>query len=137
MKTAQFLKKFAREYYKTNNARQSAINAGWLASTAQARCTTLLSNVVVLDELKRMEQEAKEKFELSEEKIVRELMKIGFANTKDFMNYGATGEITFTPLNELSDDQSAAISEVTNSKKYDKDGNQLGVDVKLKMNDKL
>ena len=137
MKTEQFLIKFAREYYKTNNATQSAIAAGWSATTSHARCHSLLENVVVKSEIKKMENKARENFELNEQKVIEELMKIGFANVSDFLSYDETGEIKYKASSELTGNQTAAIQEITNSKKFDKDGNQLGVDVKLKMNDKL
>lgn len=128
---------FAREFYKSGNAVQSAVSAGWSYATAVSRAHELRERVGIQNKIREMEQKAKENFDLSEEKIVRELMKVGFSNIKDFMDYGSTGEIIFTPLNELSRDQAAAISEVSNSKKFDKDGKELGVDVRLKMNDKL
>jgi len=137
IKTKQFLIKFAREFYKTNNAKQSAIKAGWSEKTAHGRCHTLIENDVVKQELERMEQKAREHFELSEQRVLDELMNIGFANVQDFLNYTSTGEVVFTPLDQLERERAAAINGISVTTKFDRDGNQLGVDSQLKMNDKL
>tara|TARA_R110002020_G_scaffold186872_3_gene384979 strand:- start:4 stop:570 length:567 start_codon:yes stop_codon:yes gene_type:complete len=128
---------FAREYYNTRNAVQSAIKAGWSENTANACSYKLLENIGIQNKIREMEEKAKENFELSEERVISELMKIGFANVSDYLDYDETGEIKYKASSELSRNETAAIQEITNSKKFDKDGNQLGVDVKLKMNDKL
>ncbi len=137
IKTKQFLLKFAREFYKTNNAKQSAIKAGWSEKTSHGRCHTLIENDVVKKELEKMEKKARDHFELSEKRVLDELMKVGFANLQDFITYSETGEVTFTPSNELSRDQLAAVSEIRNSKKFDNRGEHIGTDVNIKMNDKL
>ena len=79
----EFQFKFAREYYKTNNAEQSAIAAGWTPITARSKSHELPSLVGVQKHLKEMEEKARKKFDLSEEKIVSELMKVGFANMQE------------------------------------------------------
>lgn len=128
---------FAREYYKTNNALQSAIKAGWTKSTAISRAHKLLDKVGIKNKIRKLEEKAKEKFEISEERIMNELVKTGFANVQDFMTWTEKGEVVFKPSTELSRDTAAAISGISVSTKFDKDGNQLGVDAQLKMNDKL
>ena len=84
-----------------------------------------------------MEEKAKQHFDLSEKRVIDELMKVGFANVQDFMKYTETGEVTFIPSHELTRDQLAAVSEIKNSKKFDTGGKHIGTDVNIKMNDKL
>ena len=85
---------FARQYYKTRNAVQSAIAAGWSKQTAISRAHMLVENVGIQNKIRKMEEKAKQHFELSEKRVIEELMKIGFANVQDFMKYTETGEVT-------------------------------------------
>ena len=128
---------FVREYCSTRNAVQSAMKAGWSENTANSRAHKLLENDGIQKKIREMEQKTKENFDISEERIINELIKVGFANVDDYMNFDETGEIQFTPSKDLTRNQTAAIQEITNSKKFDNTGKQIGVDVKMKMNDKM
>ncbi len=105
-------KRFVAEYLIDLNATQAAIRAGYSAKTAQQQGSRLLSNVVVQEELSRQQSKVAERLEISKERIVDELAKIGFANMLDYMRAGLDGD-PYLDFSGLTRDQAAALSEVT------------------------
>ncbi|MGR9076247.1 terminase small subunit [Rhizobium leguminosarum] len=105
-------KRFVAEYLIDLNATQAAIRAGYSAKTAQQQGSRLLSNVVVQEELARQQSKVAERLEITKERIVDELAKIGFANMLDYMRAGPDGD-PYLDFSGLTRDQAAALSEVT------------------------
>jgi len=105
-------KRFVAEYLIDLNATQAAIRAGYSAKTAQQQGSRLLSNVVVQEELSRQQSKVAQRLEITKERIVDELAKIGFANMLDYMRAGPDGD-PYLDFSGLTRDQAAALSEVT------------------------
>ncbi|MBX5190139.1 terminase small subunit [Rhizobium sp. NZLR3b] len=105
-------KRFVAEYLIDLNATQAAIRAGYSAKTAQQQGSRLLLNVVVQEELSRQQNKVAERLEITKERIVDELAKIGFANMLDYMRAGPDGD-PHLDFSGLTRDQAAALSEVT------------------------
>lgn len=105
-------KRFVSEYLTDLNATQAAIRAGYSAKTAQQQGSRLLSNVVVQEELSRQQSKVAERLEITKERIVDELAKIGFSNMQDYMRAGPEGD-PYLDFSGLTRDQAAALSEVT------------------------
>ena len=104
--------------YVTNgeNGKQAAIEAGYSERSAHVTGSQLLKrpNVVEAIELQqqRIAGRLQAKHDVTLDRVVSELAKIGFANMADYMVVGADG---LPRLNwaRLTRDQQAAISEVT------------------------
>ncbi|MXN46068.1 terminase small subunit [Shinella kummerowiae] len=105
-------KRFVSEYVIDLNATQAAIRAGYSAKTAQQQGSRLLLNVVVQEELSRQQSKVAERLEITKERIVDELAKIGFSNMLDYMRAGPDGD-PYLDFSGLTRDQAAALSEVT------------------------
>ncbi|MCW0014896.1 terminase small subunit [Rhizobium sp. BT-226] len=103
--------RFVAEYLIDLNATQAAIRAGYSAKTAQQQGSRLLLNVVVQEELSRQQSKVAERLEITKERIVDELAKIGFANMLDYMRAGHDGD-PYLDFSGLTRDQAAALSEV-------------------------
>lgn len=105
-------KRFVSEYLIDLNATQAAIRAGYSAKTAQQQGSRLLSNVVVQEELSKQQSKVAERLEITKDRIVDELAKIGFSNMLDYMRAGPDGD-PYLDFSGLTRDQAAALSEVT------------------------
>ncbi len=104
--------RFVQEYLIDLNATQAAIRAGYSAKTATVQASRLLTNVNVQSELSKKQSKIADRFEITQERIVDELAKIGFANMLDYMRAGPDGD-PHLDFSQLTRDQAAALSEVT------------------------
>ncbi|NTF54409.1 terminase small subunit [Agrobacterium rhizogenes] len=104
--------RFVQEYLIDLNATQAAIRAGYSAKTATVQASRLLTNVNVQAELSKKQSKIAERFEITKERIIDELAKIGFANMLDYMRAGPDGD-PHLDFSRLTRDQAAALSEVT------------------------
>ncbi|WP_259666678.1 terminase small subunit [Rhizobium bangladeshense] len=104
--------RFVAEYLVDLNATQAAIRAGYSRTTAQQQGSRLLLNVVVKAAIAERQEKVAAKLEITQEMIVAELAKIGFANMLDYVSIGADGD-PFVSLGGMTRDQAAAVAEVT------------------------
>jgi phage terminase small subunit len=88
------LEAFAQAYMTNGfNKCKAAITAGYAAKTAQARSSEIFKHPYVVKRLKEMKEEARKKFEVSHEKILKELAAVGFSDIGKFLeeNNDVTG----------------------------------------------
>ncbi|WP_116654411.1 terminase small subunit [Pelagibacterium sediminicola] len=104
--------RFVDEYLIDLNATQAAIRAGYSAKTAEQQASRLLRNVKVRAAVETGQAKAAQKLEVTKERIVEELAKIGFSNMQDYMRAGPDGD-PYLDFSELTRDQAAALGEVT------------------------
>lgn len=104
--------KFVLEYQVDQVATQAAIRAGYSAATAHVQGSRLLSNVKVREAIAKAQAKAAGKVEVTVERIVGELAKIGFANMQDYMRATENGD-PYLDFSKLTRDQAAALAEVT------------------------
>jgi phage terminase small subunit len=104
--------RFVEEYLIDLNATQAAIRAGYSEATAAEQGSRLLSNVKISDAVSEGRRKLSERTEITQERVLKELGKIGFANMDDYIRVGIDGD-AFVDLSELDRDKAAAISEVT------------------------
>lgn len=104
--------RFVEEYLVDLNATQAAIRAGYSEKTAQAQSSRMLTNVIVAKAIAEQQAKRSERTEVTQDSVVQELAKIGFANMKDYMRVGADGD-PYLDFSELTRDQAAALIEVT------------------------
>ncbi|HEY5209910.1 MAG TPA: terminase small subunit [Stellaceae bacterium] len=103
---------FAREYRIDGNGRQAAIRAGYSANTAALAAQRLLKRADVQAELKRLDRLRAGRMRLSNQRLVKELVRIAFSDIRNYSEWGPDG-VTLRPYAQLSDDDAAAIAEVT------------------------
>jgi phage terminase small subunit len=138
-------KRFVSEYLIDLNATQAAIRTGYSARTAQEQGSRLLSNAMVQAALAERQRKLAAKFELTQERVVAELVKIGFSDIRKIINWrsnvtsmvedeetgesrmAVTNEVQLIGSHEIDDDTAAAISEISQT---DKGG------LKVKLHDK-
>jgi phage terminase small subunit len=112
---------FVREYLIDLNATQAAIRAGYSARTAQEQGSRLLSNAMVAEAVKAAQDARAERTEITADRVLTELAKIGFADIRRI--FTQTGAL-LTP-GDMEDDAAATISsiEVVEKPRRDADGN--------------
>jgi phage terminase small subunit len=123
-------KLFVAEYLTNFNATKAAIAAGYAPKAAHVTGCLLLKN----DKVQRLIQEAMndraERTKVTQDRVVKELAKIAFANMKDFVRWGPTG-VKVKNSQEVIEEDSAAIAEISQV------DTQYGTNIKFKLHDKL
>lgn len=135
--------RFVEEYLVDLNATQAAIRAGYSPRTAKQQGQRLLTFVDVQEAIQVGRSKRTERTEITQDRVLEELAKIGFADIRKAVNWGkdpidATSEnadpnglrqypVSLIPSEEIDDDTAAAVSEVSLT--------QAGI--KVKMHDKL
>lgn len=102
--------KFVLAYIAMGNIRQAAMKAGMSRSTA-GQGSRLLREPETRALLAHYRSELMSKLELSAEMVLRELMKIGFANMQDYAYADEEGNPVFDYAS-VSRDQAAALAEI-------------------------
>lgn len=105
-------RRFVEEYLIDLNATQAAIRAGYSKKTAQEQSSRLLSNVMVQDAISQAMKNRSIRTEITQDMVLEELAKIGFANMKNYMGITGDGD-PFMDLSTLTEAQAAALAEVT------------------------
>ena len=103
---------FAREYVKDLNGTRAAIAAGYGEKGAHVRASQLLRHRKVQGLLAKLTKKHADKLDLSAEKVLSELSRMGFSNFLDYVNITEEGD-AFVDLSGLTQEQAAAIQEVT------------------------
>ena len=102
---------FCREYIIDLNGTRAAIAAGYSKRTAHAAACRLLSNVKVKKLLAQLTRKHADKLDLSAEKVLAELAKMGFSNMLDYVTV-ENGDV-YIALANMTREQAAAIQEIT------------------------
>jgi phage terminase small subunit len=103
---------FVEEYLVDLNATQAAIRAGYSEATAKQQGSRLLTNVNVQAAIQEARAKRSKRTEITQDAVIEELAKIGFANMADYMKVGRDGDPVLN-WSELTRDQAAALSEVS------------------------
>jgi phage terminase small subunit len=140
--------RFIQEYLVDLNGTQAAIRAKYSEKTANEQAARLLANVSIQEAIAEAQQKRSERTEITQDMVLKELARIGFAQLTDFVAWGGEahdsvckigGEegiqivdnstliASFTKSTDLTPDQAAAIAELS----ITKEGS-----VKLKLHDK-
>ena len=121
--------RFVEEYLVDLNATQAAIRAGYSEKTAEQGAAQLLSNIKVSNAVLVAIAERSERTEITQDRVLGELAKIGFSDIrnavrwgkspidKDAKNAGPNGlglyPVELIPSEDLDDDIAATVSEVS------------------------
>ena len=125
-------RRFVDEYAISLNATRAAIAAGYSERSAQVQSSRLLSNAMVSTALQKLLDKRAAKVGITQEMVLAELAKIGFADIRKAVTWGTTemrvvddGDDESEPktapyhglalkgADEIDDDTAAAISEVS------------------------
>lgn len=116
--------RFVDEWLIDFNGKQAAIRAGYSAKTAEATAARLLRNVKVQAEISRRQKDLQRRTEVTQDRVVKELMRVAFADMADYAqvrSYPVVNKdgievvkqlVTFTKTSALTDDQRAAIASI-------------------------
>lgn len=124
--------RFVDEYLVDLNATQAYIRSGYSVKkkvTAEQNASKLLKNTKVQTCIAEKQKERRKRTEITQDMVLRELAKIGFANVTDFVEidgHGAMCMVKVKPTADMEEDKIGAIAGI-------KEGTN-GVEIKL--NDK-
>ncbi len=104
--------RFCREYIKDLNGTRAAIAAGYGKKSAHVTASQLLSNPKVKELLAELTKKHADKLDLSTEKVLSELARVGFSNMLDYIKTTEEGS-AYVDLSNLTREQAAAIPEIT------------------------
>jgi len=126
--------RFCQEYVKDNNAKRSAITAGYSPKTAESMGSQLLRILKVAGRLEYLQAQLSEKSGVTALMVIEELAKVGFANLQDYISDG--NEIV--DLSGIKRDLAAAVESIQVDIRHD-GGQSKGYTekVKLKLHSKL
>lgn len=133
-------RRFVAEYLIDLNATQAAIRAGYSAKTAEWIGPQLLKKTHVAEAVCIEMKEREKRTDITQDRVLRELAKIGFADIRKAVKWGdgiavvdpESGEQTISNgvalvgSEEIDDETAASISEVS----------QTAQGIKIKMHDK-
>lgn len=104
--------RFVDEYLVDLNATQAAIRAGYSKKTAGSIGEENLKKPEIAAAVAARQAKIAEKLEITQERVVAELAKLGFCNMQDYMRPGFDGDPVLD-FSALTRDQAAALTEVT------------------------
>lgn len=133
-------RRFVDEYLIDLNATQAAIRAGYSERRASEIAYQLLQKTTVQEYLTERRADLEKRTEITQDKVLAELAKIGFADIRNALAWGPevmvvdelTGEtavsngVALIPSGKIDDDTASAISEIS----------QTAQGIKIKMHDK-
>lgn len=105
-------KRFVHEYMVDLNATQAAIRAGYSEKTARSVGSENLTKPDIKAALAEKQHKVAHKTDVTIERVLAELAKVGFSNMHDYMRVTADGDPVLD-LSNLTREQAAALSEVT------------------------
>ena len=122
-------KAFVREYLIDLNGTQAALRAGYKKDSAAVVGCENLKKPNIQQAIQEEMSKREERTRVTQDKVVKELAKIAFSNMRSFVEWGPNS-VKLKESSQISDDDSACVSEVTQS------ATQYGNTIKLKLHDK-
>lgn len=111
---------FCKQYLIDLNATQAAIRAGYAENSARQMASDLLSHPDIQDKIQRLMDKRSQKLEITTEKVIQELARIGFYDIRDYVDHYNESGLTLRPLEDIDGRVVKSIRE-----KRDKDGNSF------------
>lgn len=123
--------RFCQEYVIDLNGTQSAIRAGYSKKTAKEQATRLLTNVHVQSKISELQKNIGNRLEVTAERVIAELAKVGFSNIQDYLDQG--NEVK--DLTTIDRDKAACVESI----KIQESETQFGTSrsVSFKLSDKI
>lgn len=111
-KISKKVNRFVEEYIIDLNATQAAIRAGYSKKTAGAIGYENLKKPEIWKLIQDEMEKRSKRTEVTADKVINELVKIGFSNMLDYVRVNEHGDLNFN-LSNLNRDNASAISEIT------------------------
>lgn len=111
--------RFCEEYLVDLNATQAAIRAGYSKKTARAIAQENLTKPDIQAYIAELQQKVSERTNVTVDKVVKELARIGFADITNYLKVKGTRNkkvVEIFNTDKLTEDQRAAISEIKQTK---------------------
>jgi phage terminase small subunit len=122
--------RFVEEYLVDHNATQAAIRAGYSERTACEQASRLLANVKVKAALREAVKKQSERTQITADRVIQELARIGFADSRKVFEWGPEG-VKVRPSKDLDDETAAAVAEVSETR------TDAGGTIRVKLADKV
>lgn len=122
-------KRFCDVYIINFNATKAAVEAGYSEATAYSIGHELLKKPEIREYIQTLLDLRAERTRVTQEKVVRELARIAFADPRDYLDFGFNG-VELKESGFLTVDQAAAISEIKEKR------TAQGVAVEIKFHNK-
>ncbi len=123
-------RRFIEEYLIDLNGTQAAIRAGYSVGAARQIAAVKMTKVVIRAQIDAALKERSERLRVTQDQVIQELKLIGFSRMKTFARWNVSG-VSFKDSDELTDEESACILEITETT------NQHGGALKLKLHSKV
>lgn len=123
-------KRFVEEYLIDLNATAAARRAGYSVKTADRIGPELLGKTCVFNAIEAAKAKRSARTEITQDRVLKELARVAFLDPRKVFKWGPDG-VALLPSSELSEDEAAVISEVSEST------SESGGSIKGKLLDKL
>lgn len=121
---------FVQEYLIDFNVTRAAKAAGYAERSAHVTGHNLLKDPKVQKAIQKAIDERSERTKVTQDRVVKELAKIAFADMRNFARWNAHG-VDLIESRLLSDEDAACISEVSQV------DTQYGSNIRIKLHDKM
>lgn len=118
------------EYLIDLNAKRAAIRAGYSERSAEVTACRMLRTPKIKAAIDKALEKRCAKIEITGDRVLQEIAKIGFSNLTDFMQWGPGG-VKLKSSDELTVEQAACVSEVVETT------TESGGSIRFKLHDKL
>jgi phage terminase small subunit len=129
-------KLFALKYLKSNNATQSAIDAGYSKASAYSQAHELLKIPEIKEFIQKQQERRLKAAEVTCDRVIEELARVAFADIRGF--YKPDGSMK--KPHELNDDEAGAIASLETLEQFAGSGDErvkVGEVQKIKLWDKI
>ncbi len=128
--------RFCREYVIDGNAYQAALRADYSETTARVKSGAWLGKVRIKQRIDELKARITKKLDVTAERVVAELAKLGFSNINDFVVIDEDGETSFKSFEGMEIDKLAAVESIKVSKTENKDGDRQYTTTNFKLYNK-
>ncbi len=123
--------KFVKEYLVDFNATQAAIRAGYSERSSSRIGPELLGKTWISDAVNHGRAVLAKKLDISAERVLNELARVAFSDMRNYVQIGSGGSLRINDPKDLTEDQTAAISEMSETT------SEHGGSLKFRLHDKI
>jgi phage terminase small subunit len=128
-------KRFCLEYAKDPNASRAARAAGYAEASAGQQAHELLKNHEIIDHIAKLTEELAGEIEVTAERVIQELAKVGFSDMRDIAHWNENG-VSFHASSDLTEAAAASVASVKSIHTTTEDGHDR-ITFEAKQHDKL
>lgn len=128
--------RFVEEYMVDLNATQAAIRAGYEPRSAYSIGQENLKKPEIQAAIEERKAAIQQKLQVDLEKVVEELIRVGFSNIADYLSWDSQGKVTHKNFHDLPRESKAAVKSYKRHVTYDRKGNRHET-IEFVLHDKL